>query len=149
MDGVRPSGNASILFVAEQLAAMVGDRQAHEAVTKALHGRRDLLERAGLEMGAWMQLGLRMLKPSYEVVISGASDDAATQRLIKAMHHRLPPNVVRAQLGPEGADAETLKWLPALAGKKAVDGKATAYVCTLGACKMPTQDADSLLKQIQ
>ncbi|MBW2701670.1 MAG: thioredoxin domain-containing protein [Deltaproteobacteria bacterium] len=148
-DGVRPSGNAALLLALDRLSAIAGDRMAHEQVGKVLHGRKALIERAGMEMGAWLQVGLRLLHPSYEVVVAGRRDNPATQALVKQIHKHLPANVVLVQLGPEGADVETLKWLPALGGKKAMDGKATAYVCTLGTCKMPTSDPSTLLKQIQ
>jgi uncharacterized protein len=43
-----------------------------------------------------------------------------------------------------GAGTELLRRAPALAGKAAVDGKATAYLCREGACGAPVQEPAAL-----
>jgi uncharacterized protein YyaL (SSP411 family) len=48
----------------------------------------------------------------------------------------------------KGADKQRLKLAPALEGKVAVGGKATAYVCEFGTCQAPTGDAKVMMDQV-
>ena len=47
-----------------------------------------------------------------------------------------------------GADTDDAVEPPLLRDREAIDGRATAYVCTLGACLLPTTDAEELAAQL-
>ena len=49
----------------------------------------------------------------------------------------------------EGAHTERLlKSIPLIKGKKPKEGKATAYLCTKGACRYPVQEPSELKKML-
>jgi uncharacterized protein YyaL (SSP411 family) len=80
--------------------------------------------------------------PSREVAIVGEPGEE-TERLIREVHGRFLPNVVLAVGPPEGDDAVGL-----LAGRSAVDGRATAYVCERFICQMPVNEPEALAVQL-
>lgn len=80
------------------------------------------------------------LDPGYEVVIAGRRDDAATRGMIRVAFEGYRPNQVTAWVPGEGINRE---W-PLFMGKRALEGKAAAFVCRRYACQKPTQDAESL-----
>ena len=47
-----------------------------------------------------------------------------------------------------GPSAETAKLMPAVAGKRTLDGKATAFVCSQGTCQNPTHDPAEFGRQL-
>jgi uncharacterized protein YyaL (SSP411 family) len=80
---------------------------------------------------------------SREVAIVGEPGTEDTDRLVREVHSRFLPNVVLAA-GSSEADGS----VPLLAGRPAVDGRATAYVCERFACLMPVTDPEALAGQL-
>ena len=59
------------------------------------------------------------------------------------------PNCVLA-VASEGSELESLaEKIPLLGGKTAQKGKATAYVCENGACKLPTTEPAAFAREIK
>ena len=83
------------------------------------------------------------LRKEVGTVIVG-QDDELSRQLIK----RLPASAVVSQLPAAGAAADLLKLAPALEGKVAIGGQATAYVCEFGTCQAPTQDGAEMMRQV-
>ena len=52
--------------------------------------------------------------------------------------------VVLTAVAADGADADLLCHAPALEGKRAAAGQATAWVCEFGVCRAPTSDPAEL-----
>ena len=47
------------------------------------------------------------------------------------------------RMATEGAALDRMsKWIPGLDGKRALEGRATVYVCERGRCELPTSDPD-------
>ena len=61
---------------------------------------------------------------------------------------RLPAGAVLSRVPAGGPTGEMQKLAPALADKKAIGGKATAYVCEFGTCQAPTGDAAVMMGQV-
>ena len=144
-DSVIPSGNAVMLVNLVKLGSLTGVTDYHQTARDGLAAWSGLLDRAGLEMAWWFAAARRVNGPFYDVVITeGDGKDA----LMAALLRTLPVSAVVNLIPADGAGADLLAVAPALAGKKAVDGRATAYVCRFGTCQAPTQDPAVMLEQI-
>ena len=66
----------------------------------------------------------------------------------RALLSWLPAGAVLSRVPAEGPDAELLALAPALMGKAAIDGRATAYVCEFGTCQAPTGDPARMREQV-
>jgi uncharacterized protein YyaL (SSP411 family) len=147
-DSVIPSGNAVMYRDLIKLAALTGETVYLDEAHAGLTGWSSLLERGGLELAGWLDAVGCIVGPYYDVVIAGNADDEATRRLRRAYWSRLPASAVLSAVPAAGATAELLKVAPALAGKQAVDGLATAYVCEFGTCQAPTGDPQEMMVQV-
>jgi uncharacterized protein len=148
IDGVRPSGNAIMLEALLVAGTITGREQYKQLLQTTLEAYARALRAAGLEMAGWLDVALRQKGPFYNVVIAGDLEASDTQRLVSGIQ-RLNPAGVALAFGPAGdPSAEMLQLIPSLAGKKAMQGKPTAFVCKHGVCKQPTHDAEVLERQV-
>jgi len=147
-DSVIPSGNAILFRNLVRLAAVTGETSYLDTARHDLDSWSGLLDRAGLEMAGWFDAANLALGPIHDVVIAGDKSDEHRATLTRTVLSRLPAAAVLSLVPANGPDAETRKAAPALIGKVAIDGNATAYVCQFGTCKAPTGDAEELLAQV-
>ncbi len=147
-DGVRPSGNAVMQAALWSLAALSGRTELAAQVEADLAAYAGLLEKAGLEMAGWLDVALMTRGPFYDVVVAGRSGDRGTRALVEAFRDLHPAHAVLVRLPAGGPTPEELELMPGLLGKRALDGKATAYVCKQSACKLPTSDPGVMRAQI-
>jgi uncharacterized protein YyaL (SSP411 family) len=79
-----------------------------------------------------------------EVVVVWRDDDESRVAFLDVLRDRFLPN--RALLGAaEGEPLEALAHVaPVAAGRIAVGGKPTAYVCERGSCQLPSISAEAL-----
>jgi len=111
-----------------------------------LDGWSGMLDRGGLELAGWLDAAACLVSPYYDVVIAGDDDEAEVLR--RAFLSRLPASAVLSQVPAKGASKDLLAVAPALADKKAMDKKSTAYVCEFGTCQAPTTDAAVMMTQV-
>jgi uncharacterized protein YyaL (SSP411 family) len=81
-----------------------------------------------------------MLSKAVQIVLIGRRDQAATAPLRRVVFDSCLPNRLLLHVAPDAA-------LPAdhpAAGKTALEGRPTAYVCVGTTCSLPVWDADSL-----
>jgi uncharacterized protein YyaL (SSP411 family) len=69
------------------------------------------------------------------------------QDFLRLVRQRFVPNRVVA-FSPEDKIAQTAETVPLLAGKVALSGKPTAYLCEHFRCKAPTTDAEMFEKML-
>ena len=81
-----------------------------------------------------------------EVAIVGSLLEADTRALVAAVNQNWMPNRVLSIADPEG---ETADWIPLLAGKTQVDGRAAAYVCRNFTCSAPVTDTEELVRLLE
>ena len=145
-DSVRPSGNAVMLHAMLRIAALSGDPALRDDVAETLEELDGWVAEAGLD-AAWSLDVMELLRgPFAEVVVAGEGADA--EALAAVVDHALAPFTVLLRVGPSGPTEARRALFPVLEGKRAVAGKATAYVCTFGSCKRPTSDPIELKRQI-
>ena len=146
-DSVRPAGNSQMLEAHLRLAGLTGSTTHYKLVNDTLAYYTETLTRSGLGMGGWATVALRYEGPFYEVIIAG--DDSAQQEALLSAWRKLKPTwSVKVGVPAAGASTQLAKTLPPVAGKKALNGQALAYVCVRGACKEPTSDPAVFRKQL-
>jgi hypothetical protein len=144
-DGALPSGNAVAMLNLLRLARLTARSGLDEKAAKMVTA----FSKAIQELPSAYTLFLTALDfavgPSYEVVVVGAPPDSDTAEMLKALRSRFMPNKVVLFRPSEEASPEITRLAPFTAQHTPVDGKATAYVCVEGACKMPTSDINEML----
>ncbi|MEM9187964.1 MAG: thioredoxin domain-containing protein [Myxococcota bacterium] len=142
-DGALPSGNgvtAENLLRLHEFTQDDGYRTRAERLFSAFAGR--------LRRGAGMPRMLSALDfyldvPREVVLVDGAEG----QPLRTVLRRTFLPNRVLAVLSPAAAGEQAAR-IPWLAGKVAIEHRATAYVCEQGRCELPTSDPRELARQL-
>jgi hypothetical protein len=86
------------------------------------------------------------LRPGHEIAVIGDPGAADTQALLAELRRRYRPGDVLALAAP--GDTEAQAAIPLLAGRTAVGGRATAYVCRDFVCNLPVTEAEALGQQL-
>ena len=82
-----------------------------------------------------------------EIVIVGAREDEATNRAVAGLRRLYLPNHVLVVHDPAQPD-DFLADTPLIAGKSAIDGRTSFYLCRRFICEAPTTDVDAFLAQL-
>jgi hypothetical protein len=131
-DHPSPSGNAMLAYVLLRLARIWGDDELERRAVSSLRLVRDALPKVPTAFG-WLLVALdQFLAPHRELAIIGSPEDEIARRAVDYAH---PTDVIA--FGP----AEDV---PLLAGRVAVDGLPTLYVCRNFACELPSTDPGSV-----
>jgi uncharacterized protein YyaL (SSP411 family) len=145
-DGAVPSGNATAALVLLRLSELLGDAAYGERAEQLLASARGLVV---AQPRGYMNLLCAAdfaLHPVKEIAIAGRAGDADTQRFLELIHGRFIPGKVLALLEPEPPGAAAIEdRIPLLRYKSMMSGKTTVYVCLRGDCKLPVNDAESLV----
>ena len=148
-DGALPSGNSVMTLNLVRLARLTGNTEYEQRAGKVVEAFGGAL--AG-NPSAYAQLLCAvdfMLGPAHEVVIVGDPAGEDTIAMLRALHTRFSPNKV-VLLRPAGEDAPAISGLaPYTKDQRAVDGKATAYVCREFACQAPVTEVAAMLKALE
>jgi hypothetical protein len=138
-DGPNPSGNGVMVGVLARLFYLTGRdayRQRAERIVASFAG--DVAQH-GLGYAALVN-GNELMQRAVQIVIRGRRGAADTDALLRAVSGVGVPNQVLAVVAFDAA-------LPAghpAAGKDAVEGRATAYVCEGPVCSLPLTDPAAL-----
>ena len=133
MDNATPSGNAVACFNLLRLAKILGKKDYREKAEHMLGRVNRALSRHPLAFGHWLQALDFYLGPVRELALVGPP--AEQEQLLPAIRECYLPNKVLAT--SEAIDDALGRKVPLLAGKIALEGKATAYVCQDYACQRP------------
>jgi len=147
-DGAYPSGNSAALLLLLRLGRISARRELVEAAEKLLKAfsKRVVEYPAGYTC---LLLGLDFaLSPSQEVVIVGDPEREDTKEMIAALRSEWSPNRV-ALLKWSGAEQDVAGVAAYTQGMEAMDGRATAYVCSNYACRSPTTDPGELRRLLK
>ncbi|MBM4131445.1 hypothetical protein FJ250_10555 [bacterium] len=143
-DNVEPSGNATLLRVLARLGLLTGNTARLREAERVLKARGGLLARAGLDVAGWLGAAQMLLAPPAVVVVAGRPDDPRRDMLLAAARAAGPDAALAVAVGADGADAALAAAAPALAGKRAADDGALAYVCRGMTCAAPVPDGSAL-----
>lgn len=140
-DNATPSGSAMLTGVLFQLAALTGEAHYAEAAHRALHGVAPLLARYPTGFAQWLSALTFALSEPREIALVGEGD--ALTPLLQVVRRGYRPFQVVAVKAP-GAASD----LPVLAGREALSGQATAYVCRQFTCQQPVTTPEALRAQL-
>ncbi len=145
MDGAEPSGNAVAALNLLRLAELTGDRAYRRSAVATLEAFSGGLD--GAATPVMLSAVAFATGEILEVVIVSPRGGAA-QTLLDVVR-RAPVGGRVLVLAEEGTDqAAKEKLIPLLQGRRALGGKATAYVCRGTVCGLPTSDPAVLAGQL-
>ncbi len=146
-DGAVPAGNSVAALVLFRLARLTGEESYADRAIAILRAYREPLEQMPAAFSALLWALDLYLDTVKEVALVGRGAAEATQDFLRLVRQRFVPNRVVA-FSSEEAVAEMAKTVPLLAGKVALGGKPTAYLCEHFRCKTPTTDAEMFEKML-
>lgn len=141
-DNATPSGNAVTCLNLMRLAELLGERRYHHIAERMLRHMGETVSDHPSAFGYWLQALDFLLGPVLEIAVMGPA--AQRDKLLQPIRDKFLPNKVIALAGAE--DAQLGGRIPLLVGKRAIDGKATAYVCRNYSCQQPVTTAAELEK---
>jgi uncharacterized protein YyaL (SSP411 family) len=123
-----------------------GYRAAADALLSAFAPILGLSPSAVTEM--LLALDFKLGAPREIVIVTKGPKSEAEPFLVELRQRFLPNRIV--VVARQGADLKAQSELvPLLKGKVAKKGKATAYVCQGGVCKLPTTDVATFVEQLE
>jgi uncharacterized protein YyaL (SSP411 family) len=142
IDNAIPAANSVFASELQRLALITGEesyeRIALAAIRLAYEHARSSPTGFGHLLGA---VDFYTGSPK-EIVIVGDPGDEDTSALLSVVHEEFRPNKVLVVGTGDDED------MPLLAGRSRLDGRATAYVCLRGTCKVPVDEPSALREQL-
>ncbi|MFQ5482105.1 MAG: thioredoxin domain-containing protein [Nitrospinaceae bacterium] len=145
-DGVEPSGNSNACMVLLKLAAWFQEPAYEEKAETLFRSFQDDLTEYGLNSPFMMQALHLYAGGKKEVALIGVRGHPSTGELLDGVSRGFFPNAVFAFAHEDDPGKDRL---PLLAGKKAVQGRAAAYVCQRGTCLPPVTSMQELHNLLQ
>ena len=147
-DNAIPSGNSVMAFNLLRLGKIFDDENYHAIAGGTLAAFATLSERAPMGFGRLLAAMDLYLEGGREIVIAGAAGSPDRNALLQTVWETYLPNKLVAPFDPNGGNVDTLASLPLFTGKRALGGKATAFVCRNFACELPVNDPGKLAEQL-
>jgi uncharacterized protein YyaL (SSP411 family) len=148
-DGAEPCGNSVAALDLFRLSELTNRDEYRARAEKSLRAFANRLERAPTALSE-MLLALDFATDrAKEIVVVAPSSLGQTEPLVARLRAAFVPNRVFTRV-VAGADAEARADLePIVAGKIAIGGRATGYVCEAQSCKLPTTDPEAFAGQLR
>ncbi|HEX2293773.1 MAG TPA: thioredoxin domain-containing protein, partial [Actinomycetota bacterium] len=141
-DNAVPAANSILALELQRLAALTGERAYETHALGVVRLVRNLVERSPLGFGHLLGAIDLYTSGTVEVVIVGPDAGQLAARLRSTWR----PNAVLAIVGDVTDDAAAA--IPLLEGRRPIEGRATAYVCRNGTCKLPVTTPDEMEEQL-
>ncbi|HEX2058480.1 MAG TPA: thioredoxin domain-containing protein [Actinomycetota bacterium] len=141
-DNAVPAANSMLALELQRLAALTGETSYETRALEVIRLVRDLVERSPLGFGHLLGAIDLYTSGSVEVVVVGRERAPLVSRLRSTWR----PNAVLAIVDEVTDDAAAV--IPLLEGRGAPGGRATAYVCRNGTCKLPVTGPDEFEEQL-
>ncbi len=131
-DNATPSGGAMATTVLLRLAALTGEGRYRTAAERALAAMGRYLDRHPTAFAQWLCALELAHAESTEVAVVGEAAEPATRALVATIDRGYHPFRVQAASATPASSS-----VPLLAGRFALDGRPTAFVCHGFACRLP------------
>ena len=146
-DGAIPSGNSVALLNILKIARITGDSKFEEKADELIQTFSSTIIGSPASFSMFMSSLDFVIGPSYEVVIVGDKNSKDTTGMINALRSRFIPNKIILLKDTKDEDS-IVDIAPFTKAQRAINGKATAYVCLNYQCKFPTNDPNRMLSLI-
>lgn len=145
MDSALASGNSVAYMNLLQLSLLTGKRDLREKAIELERAFSNPVEtlpsgHTHFLLGTFFKLG-----PAQEIVIVGEKDKDDTKEMIRTLQTNYYPNLLlifKSETDPQGIESI----IDYVEPKTSLEGKATAYLCEEGSCKIPTNNIQELLR---
>ncbi|UCG51663.1 MAG: thioredoxin domain-containing protein, partial [Candidatus Latescibacterota bacterium] len=144
-DGAVPSGNSVAMLNLVRLGRMTATPELEDQAEKIGRVFYDDVTRSPSTFTLLMTAFDFGAGPSRELIIVGDPGSADTGAMLRAVHTTYSPTVVLLFKPSDEKDPEISRIAEFTSSHETPDGKATAYVCSNYACKLPTTDIDAML----
>jgi len=142
-DGAEPSGNSMAVLALLRLGIVTGDGKYTEEGLRTIYSFAGMIERYPPGFSQMLIALDFYLSPPVKIVISGGTGERETKALVEAARSGFATERV-VVMNPAGGDAGERP--PGAESMPAVDGRATAYVCSGTSCNPPVHDAGKMLE---
>jgi len=140
-DNAIPSGTSLAVDVLLRAGMLLGEPSWTDRARATLERLAPTAAKAPLAFGRLLVALDFHLGRTVELAVIGQPGEAETRRLLDVVRERFLPNRLVAVAPGESA-------IPLLADRRAIDGKATAYLCEHFVCQAPTADPTELAHQL-
>jgi len=139
-DGAEPSGNSVAVMNLLRLHEFTTEDRFRERAVRALRSQAKLLADSPAALSEMLLAADFLLDTPREIVLIVPASRRDAAAFLTRLASVYAPNRVLV-VAAEGRDREEQqKLVPYLAGKTALRGKTTAYVCEKRVCRLPTTD---------
>jgi uncharacterized protein YyaL (SSP411 family) len=141
-DGATPNAAGAAVLALLRAAALCGRGDWHDVALRVLRTNAFAIERMPHAFTSFARAGALAERGIAVAVVVGAPDDPATARLAARARLLLAPEDGVVVLAPGAAPPASLDaaWV---AGRGAIGGRPTAYVCRGTTCSLPIHEADA------
>ncbi|HEV3460434.1 MAG TPA: thioredoxin domain-containing protein, partial [Candidatus Dormibacteraeota bacterium] len=143
-DNAIPSGTSLAVDVLLRAGMLLGEPSWVDIARATLERLAPTAAKAPLAFGRLLEALDFHLGRTVELAIIGVPSDPQTRRFLEVIRERFLPNRLVAVAPPDNGLA-----IPLLADRRALDGKATAYLCEGFVCQAPTTDPAQLARQLE
>lgn len=144
-DGALPSGNSVMVLNLVRLSRITGDTDYEEKAQEIGKVFSSVVKQAPVGFTQLMVGTDFLLGPSYELIIVGDPDGDDTKKMLNKLRSEYIPNRVLL-LKPLGNSEGIEGIVDYISDYDAIEGKATAYVCSNFTCQQPTTDVDEMME---
>ncbi|QQS46183.1 MAG: thioredoxin domain-containing protein [Acidobacteriota bacterium] len=146
-DNAVPAGNSVAAHVLLRLALLTGETRYRDPVETILRLMKPSVKRSPNAFGHLLCVYDMFLSSPFEIAVIGDPAKEETRALIGEIFKSYLPNKVVALADPD-LDQAALR-IALLEGRKAIDGRATAYVCRNFYCETPVTAPVDLRRQLR
>lgn len=148
-DGAEPSGNSVAALNLIRIGRLTGNTEYDKKTEQLERAFATSVEQHASGYTQFLLAVDYSVGPAYEVVIAGDSKKADTKAMLTALQSRYTPNKVVLLRPTEAEPPEVVALAEFTRYQKAIQGKATAYVCLNYMCKAPTTSIDRMLQLLK
>ncbi|MGZ7116578.1 MAG: thioredoxin domain-containing protein [Methanobacterium sp.] len=145
-DSAIPSGNSIMMLNLIRLSQLTENEKFKENALDLEKAFSQTIQKIPTGFAGFLCALDFRIGPSYEIVIAGKKEDCETEALIEAVKQNYIPNKTIILLLDGDNTSPLIKIIPSLEFKKMENKKATAYLCSGGSCKTPTNNLNTFLK---
>lgn len=149
-DGAIPSGNSVHLMNLLRLAVLLDDAQRLAQAERLMRCFSERVRQSPFSSERLLAALDFYHRRPREIVLVAPPDESGLAQMQRALWCTYVPNKVVVIVRPGAPRAESLSRRVRLAAdKKALDGRATAYVCRDFVCKKPTTDVNEYVRLLR
>jgi len=148
-DGAIPSGNSVAALNLLRLARITGDASLERAAQGVFSFFASTVKRIPSGFTQYLMALEFAHAPGREVVVAGAPGSEETRAMTRALASGFRPGVTLLFRPAGEADPSIVRIAPFLRDHEALEGRATAYVCTDHRCLQPTTDPAEMIRLIE